>query len=70
MTATPACEKHGPMATRPPATKEQAFCGTWYACGHVEYGRVCRATALLPSPALLRQLAAQRDTLRARETSG
>lgn len=60
MTATPTCEKHGPMVTRPPTTKEQAFCGTWYACGHVEYGHTCRATALIPSSGLLDQLAEQR----------
>ena len=59
----PSCEKHGSMTLRTPETKEQAFCGAWYICEHIEFGHACGNTALLPSAELLAQLDEQRANL-------
>ncbi|SDF83177.1 hypothetical protein [Thalassobaculum litoreum] len=45
----PACSQHGAMSIRKPATKEQAFCGTWYGCER------CGAAVLFPSKELEQQ---------------
>lgn len=40
---------HGPLQYRPPGTREQAWCGTWFTCHR------CRSSVLWPSPALRAQ---------------
>lgn len=47
----PACRLHGPMTLRPAYTKEQAWCGVWYACTAFRCGR----SVLIPSAELRAQ---------------
>jgi len=54
----PACDKHGPMTLVEPGTKEQAFCGTWYACQNPRPR--CGDSVLLMSRELITQLDEQR----------
>lgn len=59
-TTPPECSKgHGPMVQRPPHTREQEFCGTWFECA--PRFPPCRNSVLIPSPGLLEQLEEQRQ---------
>lgn len=54
---TPRCPTHNcSMHFRPARTQEQGFCGAWYDCDTSG----CACSVLVPSAALLIQLAAQR----------
>lgn len=57
----PSCKDHGPMTVVPAGgTSETArWCGTWYQCAFPLYR--CNNTVLIPSAALLAQLAGQRE---------
>lgn len=57
----PDCDQHGPMSLRSAGTKEQAWCGVWYACTAPR----CRNANLLPSPELLASLEQQRAAFEA-----
>lgn len=53
----PRCPTHNtPMHYRPPRSREQAFCGTWYDCDTPG----CSCSVLLLSQELQAQLATQR----------
>lgn len=51
----PKCPTHAAMVSRPtaPQSAEQKFCGEWFDCP------ACHNSVLVPSPALLAQLASQ-----------
>ncbi|MFY1595555.1 hypothetical protein [Micromonospora sp. WMMD737] len=53
----PTCNTHGQMTLRPAdrQSAEQRWCGTWYDCA----AHRCLTSVLLPSPALMAQLAEQ-----------
>lgn len=57
----PRCKAHGPMAVVPGGgtSKMNRWCGVWYQCAFPLYR--CNNTALIPSAALLAQLAEQRE---------
>lgn len=52
---TPKCPTHAAMVARPMTLQsvEQKFCGEWFDCP------ACHNSVLVPSPALLAQLASQ-----------
>jgi len=57
----PRCKNHGPMVVIPGGSTSGLgrWCGVWYQCAHTLYR--CNNTALIPSAALLIQLAGQRE---------
>ena len=57
----PRCKDHGPMVVVPGGGTSELgrWCGVWYQCAHTPYR--CNNTVLIPSAALLAQLAGQRE---------
>jgi hypothetical protein len=57
----PHCKDHGPMVVIPTSSTSELgrWCGVWYQCAHTLYR--CNNTVLIPSAALLAQLAGQRE---------